>query len=189
MKAIIGYSKHSLSLVLFWATLILFPSISANAEPFTPALQTKVDKYKQRMIEWARHPKVINAVKEANLKGGLPGMTNLIWAETNESDSAIATIFTNDVSNLIKGWVVQNKGISKLYLRDKEGNLIAADDKPVFYNNSHRPPFKIPIKGKAWSDSEIKLDTTTQINGVHLGVPIVDHGQVIGVMHTSVVAD
>jgi hypothetical protein len=189
MKSAIGYSKHSLSLAVFCAILMLFPGISANAESLTPALQEKVDKYKQRLTEWAQHPKVINVLKEANLKGALPGMTNLKWVETNESDSAIATIFTNDVSTLMKGWVAQNKGISKLYLRDKEANLVATDNKPVFYNNAHRPPFKIPIKGKPWADSEVMLDTTTQINGVHLGVPVVDHGEVIGVMHTSVVAD
>lgn len=168
---------------------MLFPSISANAESLTPAMQAKVDKYKQKLTEWAHHPKVIHATKEANLKSLLPGMTNLKWVEINENDPAIASIFTNDVSNLINGWTAQDKGISKLYLRDKEANLIAGNSKPVHYNNAHRPPFKFPIKGKPWADSEAKPDTTTQVNGVHMGVPVLDGGQVIGVMHTSVVVD
>ena len=190
MKSAIGCSKLGSSLaLLFYVTSMLFP-MSAGANSLTPALQEKVSKYTQRLTEWTQHTKVINALKEANLKGGLPGMTNLKWVETNENDPAIATIFTNDVSNLIKGWVAQNKGISKLYLRDKEGNLIAGDSKPVFYNSAHRPQVKSPLaNGKPWSASEAKPDTTTQVNGVHMGVPVMLNGQVIGVIHTSVVAD
>ena len=115
-------------------------------------------------------------------------MSNLKWVETNESDPAVAVLFTNDVSKLIGEWA-KDKGISKLYLRDKEGNLVAADGKPVFYNNAHLPPFKNPIKGNPWAASVIKPDPTTQVNGVHVGVPVIDRSQVIGVLHTSVVVD
>lgn len=191
MQSAIGCSKLGSSLaLLFYVTLMLFPGLSAAAGSLAPALQEKVSKHTQKLTEWTQHPKVINALKEANLKGGLPGMTNLKWVETNESDPAIATIFTNDVSKLIEGWVAQAKGISKLYLRDKEGNLIAGDSKPVFYNSAHRPQVKFPLAtGKPWAASEAKPDTTTQVNGVHLGVPVMHNGQVIGVLHTSVVAD
>ena len=169
---------------------MLFPGLSAHAESLNPALQAKVTKYKQKLSEWARDPRVINAVKEANRKGGLPGMTNLKWSDLSENDPAVTPILNNEASTLIKGWVAQNKGgISKLYLRDKEANLIAADDKPVFYNNAHQPPFSMPIQGKAWADTKTKLDTTTQVNGVHVGVPVMDGGKVIGVMQTNVVAD
>lgn len=189
MKSAIGCSKLGSSLaLLFYVTSMLFPT-SAAANSLAPALQEKVSKYTQRLTEWTQHPKVINALKEANLKGGLPGMTNLKWVETNESDPAIATIFTNDVSSLIKGWAAQDKGISKLYLRDKNGNLVAADGKPVFYNNAHLAPFNMPVKGKPWAASAAKPDPTTQVNGVHVGVPVVDRGQVIGVLQTSVVVD
>ena len=189
MKTTTRYSTLDSSLaVIFYASLMLLP-VSAGADSLTPAVQEKVSKYTQKLTEWTQHPKVIDAVQKANLKGGLPGMSNLKWVETNENDPAIATIFNNDVSKLINGWVTQEKGISKLYLRDKEGNLVAADSKPVFYNNAHRPSFMHPRKGKAWADSAAKPDTTTQVNGVHMGVPVMDRGQVIGVLHTSVVAD
>lgn len=189
MKIAIGCSKHGSSLAVFiYATLMLFP-MSVEADSLTPAVQEKVSKYTQKLTEWAQHPKVIDAVKKANLKGSLPGMSNLKWVEASENDSGIAAIFGNEASNLVKGWAAQDKGISKLYLRDKEGNLIAADSKPLIYNNAHLPPFKNPLKGKPWAASAAKPDPTTQVNGVHLGVPVMDRGQVIGVLHTSVVVD
>ena len=189
MKTATRYSTLGSPLAIIFYTSLMFLPMSAGADSLTPAVQEKVNKYTQKLTEWAKHPTIIDALKKGNLKGGLPGMTNLKWVETNESDPAIADILTNDTSKLVKGWSAQNKGISKLYLRDKEGNLLAADSKPVFYNNAHRPPFKFPINGKPWAASEAKLDTTTQVNGVHMGVPVMDHGQVIGVLHTSVVAD
>ena len=189
MKTASACVKHGSPLSRFLCAALMLLPMSVGAESLTPAMQEKVNKYTQKVIEWSQHPKVVDMLQKANLKGGVPGTSNLRWVETNENDPAIAALFNSDVSKLINGWATQDPGISKLYLRDKEGNLVAADGKPVFYNNAHLPPFKNPRNGKPWAASAAKPDPTTQINGVHVGVPVMDRGQVIGVLHTSVVAD
>lgn len=174
------------------AVVLLGFNAAANAEALPAELQAKVEKYKQKLAEWARRPQVVNAVKEANRKGELPDMSNVKWLDLSKDDPSVLAIMNNDASKLLKELSANDNGISKLYLRDKDANLVAgtSDAKPLLYNNAQRAPFKIPFtKGNAWAASEVKPDPATQIEGVHVGVPVLDGGKPIGVLHSSVIAN
>lgn len=162
----------------------------ANAEPISPALQTKVSQYKKKMQEWAASAAVVGAVKEANSKGGvLPGMSVGKWDALDEADPIVKSLQISQSGKALSDFS-KDKGINKLYLRDEKGNLVASTSKPLLFNNVSRPQFASCIKGNApWSDGEVKSDPSTGVKGVHICVPVVDAGKAIGVLHSSVNAD
>lgn len=192
MKTTVNSIRQVLTLALLGAALYGASTLPASANALSPVMQAKVDKYKQKLIEWARRPEVVKAVKDANSKGGLPDMNNVKWLDLSKEDPGVAAIMNNDASKVLKDLTANEAGISKLYLRDKEANLVAgnSDAKPLLYNNAQRPPFKMPFsKAAPWAADEIKPDPATQVEGVHVGVPVLDGGKPIGVLHSSVIAE
>lgn len=175
---------------LFIGALISCASTSIVFADALPAnVQAKVDTYKKKMVEWAANPVIIEAVKAANLKGPAGGMGNAKWADLDEKDPVVLSYQNNEAGVLVSKWD-DDKGLSKLYLRDEKGNLIASSNKPLLFNNATKPWVATPIKdGKPWSATEIKPDPATQIKGVQLGVPVLSNGKAIGVLHTSVIAE
>lgn len=181
----------SLSIVVLFLIFSISTLQQAVADPLSPGLQAKIDTYKKKLTEWAANPIFIAAVKESNAKGGLvPGMNNAKWDDLTEKDPVVLGFQSNEAGKAVSQ-LDQDKGISKLYLRDEKGNLVAcSSSKPLLYNNGSKPWIAIPLKeGKPWSGSEVKPDPATQIKGVHLSVPVFDAGKTIGILHTSVVAE
>lgn len=161
--------------------------VGANAQAdISPELKAKVEVYKKKMIEWAKNPVLIKAIEQNQ---PLTNMSLIEWTNLPDNDPAVRVFETNEAGKLLYTLTKENPGIGKLYLRDAKGYLVAADDKPLFYNNSKNPVFLNTIGGKPWYANEIKPDPTTQVPGVHLAVPVLDGGKVIGLLHTTVVAN
>lgn len=139
------------------------------------------------MQQWAADPTLVSAVKEANAKGGLlPGMTVGKWDGLEESDPVVKSLQTSPAGVKLAA-LNQDKGISKLYLRDEKGNLVASTSKPLLFNNFSRPQFASCFKSEApWNANEVKSDPSTGVKGVHLCVPVLDGKHAIGVLHSSV---
>jgi hypothetical protein len=158
-------------------------SVAAVAEPLSGDLQAKVDKYKTKLVEWAAQPALVAAVKEANAKGGAT-ISNAKWEELADSDATVQGLVSGPVGKQLAKWE-EDKSISKLFLRDAKGNLVAASSKPLLFNNAARPPFVNSFKG-AWAANEVKPDPTTQKKSVQVGVPVLDGGKPIGVLHSAI---
>ncbi len=161
--------------------------VGTAAADLPPDLQSKVEKYKAKLTEWAADPAVVSAVKEANARGAA-AISNAKWEDMSDKDPTVMAILSNPASAKVKAWE-EDKAINKLYVRDKDGNLVAGSNKPLLYNVSSRPPFQAAIKGTAWAAKEAKPDPTTQIKSVQISAPIKDGGQVIGVLHSAVSAE
>lgn len=151
-----------------------------------PELADKVEAYKKKLTEWAAEPLIIKAVKEANAKGGIPGMNNAKWEELSETDPMVMALLNNEAAKLTKKLESANESLVKLYVRASDGHLVAGANKPLIYNLSSRPPYKNAIGGQAWAADEVKADPATQIKSVQLSVPIMDGGKVIGILHTAI---
>lgn len=161
---------------------------NARAE-LPPDVQAKVDPYKKKLVEWAANPAIVAATKESNSKGGLaPGMTNAKWDELAETDPTVKGFQTSAAGKILTKFE-EDKGINKLYARDEKGNLVAASNKPLLYNVASRAPFQAGMKGSVWDSGAVKPDPTTQKKSVQLGVPIMDGGKVIGVLHSAVTVE
>lgn len=168
--------------VLFLA--VALAGASAHAD-LSPSLKAKIEVNKKKLIEWAKNPVLIRAIEENQ---PLAGMTLIDWANLSDKDPIVRVFETSESGKLMYTWTKENPDIGKLYLRDAKGNLVAANDKPLFYNNSKNPVFINTIGGKPWNAKEVKPDTTTQVPGVHLAVPVFSGKTVIGLLHTTVIA-
>ena len=177
----------SMSKPVMLAFVLALTPISAFAQ-LSAELQAKVDTYKTKLVEWAANPVIVNAVKAANVKGGMyAGMTNSKWDELPEGDPMIADLQSSEAGKLVTSWE-SDTNISKLYVRDEKGNIVASSSRPLLYNNATKPPFAKAITGTPWSANEVKPDPASQVKGVHVSVPVMDGGKPIGVLQSNVVA-
>ena len=161
-----------------------------QAEPIPPSIQTKIDAYKKQLVEWAADPLIIEAVKDSNNRGGIEDMNNAKWDELGEGDALLMWMNLSAEGKLITHWE-EDIVIDKLNLRDANANLVASSyisGKPKMYNNASRPAFQNGLKGP-WSAKEVQPDFTTKRMAVQISAPVLDHGKVIGVLHSAVLAE
>lgn len=184
MKTFISKVSLMAAIVAIGASFAVLP---ARAD-LSPDVRAKVERYKAKLSEWAHNNVLVAAVREANARGAMLGMTNSKWNDLAETDPTVVGYQNNPAGRLLRS-LDDDKGISKLYLRDAKGNLVAGSNKPILYNNGNRAPFFEAFKGAPFYAAEVKPDTTTQIKGVQLSVPVMDKGKPIGVLQTSVVVD
>lgn len=176
-------SKFLLSFFAFLGSAVLLTNV-AQAEAIPPDVQAKVEKYQQKLVEWAANPVIVAAVKEANTKG--PGsMNNAVWSDLDDNDPKVKAFQASAAGKMLKTWE-EDKGINKLFIRDEKANLVAASSKALLFNNASRPQFSGALKGQVWGGKEMKPDPTTQVMSVQIAVPILDGGKPIGVMNSSV---
>jgi hypothetical protein len=180
--------RTQLCAALALATAAFLPfHVQAQAnEPITPDVQKRVDGYKDKLVKWATNAAVLKATKDSNTSGGITGMTPAKWTELSETDSAVKAVMASPAGAYVD--TLDSKEINKVVVRDKAGNLVAANTKVVLYNVAARPVFKTAITGKPWQQENVQKDVTTQIKSVQIAVPIMDGTNVIGVMHASVSA-
>jgi hypothetical protein len=108
------------------------------------------------------------------------------WTELSDSDAAVKGIQTSPAGKYVDS--LDSKIVNKVVVRDKAGNVVAANTKVVLYNVAHRPVFKTAIGGTPWQQDSVQKDVTTQLNSVQIAVPIKDGGEIVGVMHAAISA-
>lgn len=179
--------KGALGRLVLTGLLVLgVTSTQAVAESINPELKTKVNEYQQKLSEWAQNPVLIKALKQAN-SSAAPKINNDTWKGMPESDPAVVSYQTSEAGKLL-GDLQQDKSLGKLFLRDKNGNLVAGSKKPAIFNIADRPAYVNAMRGKSWSAGKAKADPTTKKPSVQVSAPVKSDGQVIGVLHTSVIA-
>ena len=174
-----------IALLLFagWAS-------TAAAEPITPKKQVKIDTYKKQIAGWAADPAIVNAVKEANAKGPIPGMGNAKWKELKETDPTVTAFVTSGTGKLLTKWMdADAKGINKIVLSGARSQRVAFTSMPSIYLGKGKPNFDISMNnGKVWQQDESKPDPSTAIDTVQISAPVKDGGDVIGVLLVSLTA-
>ena len=181
------HRRAALLAASFLAIASLVSPASANNN--LPAdVQARVDKAKKLLAERAADPGIVAAVRDANARG--PGaMSNGKWIELEEGAPAVKSLLGTATSRQIAAWEAADKTINKIVLRDNKGNLVAANVRPLIFNNANRAVFSKPFEAQQpWAAAEIKPDPTTQIPSVHVAAPVMDGGKAIGVLQAGVSA-
>jgi hypothetical protein len=178
------HSRHWL-LVGALTLLIALPFGASAKGKFPAATQAQIDVALAKLAAWAADTDVVSAVKSANASPN-DGMTNGKWVELDKDATEVAAITSSPVSKQLGAWKSES-GLNKLFLRSKDGALVAGAAKPLVYNVKKRKPFTNAIKGKSWHAGKAKPDPTTQIKSVQISVPVKDGAEVIGVLHSSVI--
>lgn len=175
--------------------LLLAALVLSNGVFFAPcaqaglpdSVQSRVDTYRKKLVEWAATPAVVKAASAASAKGS-SDMTNAKWEELADNDPAVQATLNDPVCQQLRKWE-EDKGINKLYLRDRNGNVVAGVTRTLLFNASRRPHIAAAMKGEVAQGTDIKPDPTTQVKSVQLAVPVFEGGKVVGVLHTAVSAE
>lgn len=180
-------SKRSIGRMALAGLLILgLNTTNLMAEELSPEVKAKVEKYQQKLTKWSQDPELINALKQTN-SAGTPKIDNAKWKALGEKDPAVLAYQKNKAGKILTG-LENDKSLGKLFLRDKNGNLVAGSKKPAIFNVSDRPAYVNAMRGKTWSSNKIQSDPTTNLKSVQVSAPVMSEGKVIGVLHTSVIA-
>lgn len=160
------------------------------AGEITPKMQPNIDQYKKQAVQWAADPLIVQAVKEANAKGPIPGLGNAKWRELKESDPVVQGFVTNPAGQLLTKWMNEDsKGINKIVLSGAKSHRVAFTSMPAIYIGKGKPNFDEAMEGKVWQQPESKPDPSTNIDTVQIAAPVKDDGKVIGVLLVSLTAD
>jgi hypothetical protein len=180
------FRRHFIASCAVFAALAGLAPVSM-ADPIPPALQKRVDDYRVKLEKWAANPVVIAAAKASNVSGGLPGMTSAKWTELPDTDPVVKSISTSPAGKFVDS--LDSKEVNKVGIRDKAGNIVAANVKVILYNVGHRPWFKPAVAGTSYQADQMSKDPTTQIMGVQIATPIKDGAEIVGVMHAAITAN
>lgn len=165
--------------ILSVASSLLFMSSLAQAE--LPAdFQAKAEKGLQHLKQLAGDAAIIAAAK-----AGTPaaGMTNAKWTDISDQDTAFKSV----ASAAVSAKLTPPAGMGKLFLRDKDANLVAfKGEKPFLFNIANRPNFKKSITGDDFIGDKVAPDPSTQKPSVQIAVAVKDGATVVGVLHGSV---
>ena len=163
---------------------------AAYAGVISPAMQQKVDAYKEKATALAADPTLVKSVKEANAKGAIPGMDSAKWESLPESDGVVAEMVNNTAGKLVTQWMnADAKGLNKLVLTGKHGQRFAFTSKPASYMSKEKTHFSESFSGKIWQMKETQPDPSTKIETVQITVPVKDGNEIIGVLLLSLTAD
>ncbi len=174
---------------LVMAMVILMLPAFAAAGDIKPKMQQKINEYKKKAVEWAAHPEIVKATREANAKG--PIMGNLKWRELKDDDPLLQSFSTNATAKLMIKFMETNpKGINKIALSGNKGHRVAYTpvQKRLAYIAAGKPNFDESLDGNVWQQGESKPDPNTNIDSVQITVPVKDGGKVIGVLLLSLTA-
>lgn len=173
-----------------WLPILLLPAAPLYAADITPAMQSKIDKYKKQAAQWAADPLIVAAVKEANAKGPIPAMGNAKWRELKETDPVVTGFVTNPAGQKLTQWMnADASGINKIVLSGTKSQRVAFTSMPAIYLGKGKPNFDAAMEGKVWQQGESKPDPSTNIDTVQIAAPVKDGDKTIGVLLVSLTAD
>ncbi len=183
-----SFSSH------FLGACMLLVAISATAPlwaaDLTPKMQIKIDAYKKQAAAWAANPAIVQAVKESNAKGPIPGMGNAKWRDLKEDDPVVTGLVSNPAGQLMTKWLnADAKGINKIVLSGNKSHRVGFTSMPAAYLGKGKPNFDTSFDdGKVWQQGETKPDPSTNIESVQISAPVMDGGNTIGVLLVALTA-
>jgi hypothetical protein len=157
--------------------------VAALAQNFeiTSSVQAELEKQKQVVAGWAADPVIVNAVKEQNAKGPIPGMDNPTWKTTRRSDPAVKAFQANPAGQFLRAKLEATGGaVSEAFLNGNKGEKVAFFEKTTSYIHAGSGKHDVPFStGKAWQGKP-EFDESSQTYAVQIAVPVLDGGKPIG---------
>ena len=112
------------------------------------------------------------------------------WLEPR-GEATVQRILSNPASRYLRGFVTINPAFRRITVTDRFGGTVAANVKPIDFEQGDEPwwrqSFKDGVTGQMVIE-DVRFDPLTQINVLHIVVPVVDKTpeEVIGVIGVAV---
>jgi hypothetical protein len=169
--------KTAASAVQLAVALLLCATGLAQAPP---ELQAKLNTKIKQLQPFSTDPLVVNAVKAYNSSPRSPeekAMTNESWHSLTLFDPFVRAIGKTDLSAYLK--TKRDDMIAKIFVSGADGGKVAFDAKTEHWTHKGLPKHEVPMTGKMWTGS-VKLDDSTGLQMLQVGLPVLDDGKPIG---------
>jgi hypothetical protein len=161
------------------AMLILISSAASSGQA-PPELQAKLNAQIKRLETIGSDPQVVGAVRTYNSTPATPeskAMTNDKWHSLTLFDPFVRAIGKNSLSEYLKA--KRDDVIVKIFVSGADGGKVGFDAKTEHWTHKGMPKHDVPMSGKTWI-STVKLDDSTGLQMIQVGLPVLDGGKPIG---------
>jgi hypothetical protein len=168
----------SLHLVLILTFFLTFAIASLGQAP--PELQAKLNPEIKHLETLSGDPQVVSAVKTYNSATPAPeakAMTNDKWHNLTLFDPFVRAIGKSPLSEYLK--TKRDDVITKIFVSGADGGKVGFDAKTEHWTHKGIPKHEIPMTGKTWI-GPVKLDDSTGLQLIQVGLPVLDGGKPIG---------
>jgi hypothetical protein len=160
--------------------IALLISATAGLGQAPQELQAKLNAKIKQLESFSTDPQVVNAVKTYNSTPPSPevkAMTNDKWHSLTLFDPFVREIGKNALSEYLK--TKRDDVIIKIFVSGANGGKVGFDAKTEHWTHKGMPKHDVPMSGKTWIGS-VKLDDSTGLQMIQVGLPILDGGKPIG---------
>jgi len=157
---------------------LLFSAIGFGQAP--PELQAKLNAQIKHLEAISSDPQVINAAKTYNTttpSAEAKAMTNEKWHSLSLFDPFVRAIGKNSLSEFLK--TKRDDTIAKIFVSGADGGKVGFDAKTEHWTHKGMPKHEVPMGGKMWI-GPVKLDDSTGLQMLQVGLPVLDAGKPIG---------
>ncbi|HVI08722.1 MAG TPA: hypothetical protein VND65_10555 [Candidatus Binatia bacterium] len=145
-----------------------------------PELQAKLNAKIKQLDSLSTDPQVVSAVKAYNSAARSAEekeMTNEKWHSLTLFDPFVRAIGKNSLSEYLK--TKRDDTVSKIFVSGADGGKVAFDAKTEHWTHKGMPKHEVPMSGKTWVGT-VKLDDSTGLQMIQVGLPVMDGGRPIG---------
>jgi hypothetical protein len=163
------------------ATVVMFLILAgAGFAQAPPELQAKLNVEIKQLETFSANSQVVSAVKTYNATTPSPeakAMTNEKWHSLTLFDPFVRAIGKTPLSDYLKG--IRDDQISKVFVSGADGGKVGFDAKTEHWTHKGMPKHEVPMTGKMWV-GPVKLDDSTGLQMIQVGLPVMDAGKPIG---------
>jgi hypothetical protein len=165
--------------IMKMATVLLVAATASFAQA-PPELQAKLNAKIKQLEGFSTDSQVVGAVKTYNStapSAEQKAMTNDKWHSLTLFDPFVRAIGKSPLSEYLK--TKRDDEIAKVFVSGADGGKVGFDAKTEHWTHKGMPKHEVPMTGKTWIGS-VKLDDSTGLQMIQVGLPVLDGGKPIG---------
>jgi len=144
-----------------------------------PELKSKLDAQIKLLQAISADPQVVAAVKAHNAAPSADAatMTNEKWAGLSLLDPFVRTVAKTPLSAFLK--TKTDDVVSEVFVSGADGSKAGFAAKTTYWNHKGMPKHDLPMSGHVFIGAP-KLDDSTGVVQIQVGLPVMDGGKPIG---------
>jgi len=159
-----------------YVAIVLLVCAAASFAQDAAKLEAEIKQLKS----FSTDPQVVSAVKAYNSAARTPEektMTNEKWHSLTLFDPFVRAVAKTDLSAYLK--TKRDDVIAKVFVSGADGGKVGFDAKTEHWTHKGMPKHEVPMGGKIWT-GPLKLDDSTGLQMVQVGLPVLDGEKPIG---------